>query len=659
MDDEYVVVIKDTGSPRQFLRCLREVSTTVRPDVEIIAVSKQFPRLGGLTRRVRRVQVRSGESLDQVARAEAVPDRYTVVARSQCRLQTGWLDALLRRMPVSTVGFAVLGHPAPWLEVYSHSPTGLAPAPVDLEMVPGIELPTARPVAAPPVTISACLIVKDEEQNIERCLAAVSPLVDEVIVYDTGSADRTVERAEASGAIVVRGYWDDDFGAARNRSLEHCTGDWILQVDADEVVEGDPEALRWFVRGAQDDLARVTLVNVSWDGADDGEKYVVERLFRRAAGRWHGALHERIVARGSQRPLRVAESMAPLRLLHLGYTADRLEAKAKGERNVAIASKQLATGSVTAATWCDYGRSLTLAGQHSEAVDALDHLLDMTVPNTMFVLGGRAALQSLAALESGPDRVERWLGALAVHGEAPGRVDLERARLWLRHGDVSKAAAAVDTLSSAPDCWGIAFNEDEAAGVRAELLFRQGQPVESYRSLVAAVSRRLESVALPALLLSAMRASVSFEDVCQDVPQQFVTRSFREVLHIDAENADAWLDAVWRTLRDHRALVAAGIVCRGLGIGRVLVWETRCMETGTAISPLRAIATDNAASASSRCLAHAVLADVLGVAGSHEAAATHFALTPASEQDALLFALAQYAPGLVRYEGEGAASVAS
>jgi hypothetical protein len=530
---------------------------------------------------------------------------------------------------------------------------------MDLEMIPGIELPMARPVAPVPVTISASLIVKDEEQNIERCLAAVSALVDEVIVYDTGSADRTVELAEASGATVVEGYWDDDFGAARNRSLEHCTGNWILPVDADEIVEGDAEGLRRFLRGTQGDLVRVTLVNVSWDGADDGEKHVVERIFRRAAGSWQGALHERIVSRRSHRPLSVETSMAPLRLLHLGYTADRLQAKSKGERNVAIALKRLATGTATASAWCDYGRSLTLAGRHSEAVDALDHLLEMAVPDTMFVLGGRAALQSLATMETSPDRVERWLDALSGHGEAPGRVALEHARLWLRHGDITKAAAAVETLSLAPDCWGVAFNEDEGAGVRAELLYRQGRPIESYTALLGAVHGRLESVELPALLLSAMRASVSFEDVCQEVPEQFVTRSLREVLHIDADNADAWLDAIWTKLRDHRALVAAEIVCRGLGIGRVLVWETRCMESGTAISPLRAIATDEAASASSRCLAHAVLADVLGVAGSKEAAATHFALTPASEQDGLTIALAQYAPGLVLYEGERAAHVAS
>ncbi len=82
--------------------------------------------------------------------------------------------------------------------------------------------------------LSACLIVRDEEQALPRCLASLRTLVDEVVVYDTGSTDSTGELARQAGARVIEGYWDDDFGRARNACLQHCRGESILWIDADE-----------------------------------------------------------------------------------------------------------------------------------------------------------------------------------------------------------------------------------------------------------------------------------------------------------------------------------------------------------------------------------------------------------------------------------------
>ena len=70
------------------------------------------------------------------------------------------------------------------------------------------------------VLVSACLIVRDESASIRACLYALKDVVDEVVVYDTGSIDGTPELAEAVGATVIRGHWDDDFAPARNAALE-------------------------------------------------------------------------------------------------------------------------------------------------------------------------------------------------------------------------------------------------------------------------------------------------------------------------------------------------------------------------------------------------------------------------------------------------------
>ena len=82
--------------------------------------------------------------------------------------------------------------------------------------------------------VSLCMIVKNEEERLPGCLESIRGLVDEIVVVDTGSSDRTQEIARSYGARVFLLPWSGDFAAARNESLRHATGDWILFLDADE-----------------------------------------------------------------------------------------------------------------------------------------------------------------------------------------------------------------------------------------------------------------------------------------------------------------------------------------------------------------------------------------------------------------------------------------
>ncbi len=85
-------------------------------------------------------------------------------------------------------------------------------------------------------SVSLCMITKNEEKNLAKCLHSVKPIVDEMIIVDTGSEDRTKEIAMAFGAKVFEMKWENDFARARNHSLAKAAGDWILILDADEVI---------------------------------------------------------------------------------------------------------------------------------------------------------------------------------------------------------------------------------------------------------------------------------------------------------------------------------------------------------------------------------------------------------------------------------------
>ena len=88
-----------------------------------------------------------------------------------------------------------------------------------------------------PPRVSLTMIVKNEEANLPSCLASVADLVDEIVIVDTGSTDRTKEVATSWGARVFDFAWIDDFAAARNEALRHARGDFVFWLDADDRID--------------------------------------------------------------------------------------------------------------------------------------------------------------------------------------------------------------------------------------------------------------------------------------------------------------------------------------------------------------------------------------------------------------------------------------
>src|SRR5438552_10806548 len=96
-----------------------------------------------------------------------------------------------------------------------------------------IESADVMPSEHSSASISLCMIARDAENSLAKSLASAKPFVDEIIVVDTGSLDRTPSIATEMGARVFHLPWADDFSVARNHSIEQATGDWIVWMDAD------------------------------------------------------------------------------------------------------------------------------------------------------------------------------------------------------------------------------------------------------------------------------------------------------------------------------------------------------------------------------------------------------------------------------------------
>ncbi|MEK0177765.1 MAG: tetratricopeptide repeat protein [Oscillatoriales cyanobacterium] len=183
--------------------------------------------------------------------------------------------------------------------------------------------------------LTLCMIVKNEEVTLPQTLASVQDVVDEMVVLDTGSGDRTCEIAREFGARVYHFEWGDDFAAARNECLKYATGDWILVLDADEVLV--PEILPHIKQGIQGDRTLVINLIRQEIGASQSPYSLVSRLFRhrhdiRFSRPYHAMVDDSVAEILQREPEWKIAALAEVAILHSGYQQDAIATKNKFQK---------------------------------------------------------------------------------------------------------------------------------------------------------------------------------------------------------------------------------------------------------------------------------------------------------------------------------------
>jgi tetratricopeptide (TPR) repeat protein len=294
--------------------------------------------------------------------------------------------------------------------------------------------------------LSLSMIVRDEEATIGRVLEQTAEFCDELVVVDTGSVDATRSIAEAAGARVLDFEWVDDFAAARQFSWDACTGDWVLWLDADDVIP--PEA-RLAYRELKDELSDD--IDALWapylaqfDPLTGACVYALnrERVVRRVAGvHWVGPVHESLVIPGNRHVLR-----ADLCVEHRPPSG---RGPRKAQRNLAILQRSVAQGDHSSRTLFYLGNELRDAGRYPEAIDAYRQYLHAPGPSWE----AYAAELSLARCALALDRGDETMASLqdAVRREpsraeaymALGRIHYDRQEWGLAVPFYTAAASAV------------------------------------------------------------------------------------------------------------------------------------------------------------------------------------------------------------------------
>ena len=376
------------------------------------------------------------------------------------------------------------------------------------------------------------MIVRNEAERLERCLASVTGFVDEMVVVDTGSDDGTAAIAARCGASVHHLAWPGEFAPARNHALDLVRGDWVLVLDADEWLR--PEArspLRALMEQPQ-----VLLINLLRQevGAAQSPFSSVSRLFRRhAAIRWsrryHAMVDDSVAALLEQEPHWQVLACGEPALVHEGYRPELLAASGKAARLRQAMEAELAAspgdpyacaklGALevsqgqrsTGIALLEEGLARVGAGSHSERYELLLHLAIARSP------GEPAAATALyrQALE------------LPLDGRLTIGARLNLGALLLRQGDLEEAAALTAAVTrlcpELPLAW---FNLGLIERQRGRLLeaiaaYRQAlalepQQADAQRNLAAAL---LLAGDIPGARDGFRRAIALLED--QGLPQQ-------------------------------------------------------------------------------------------------------------------------------------------
>jgi glycosyltransferase involved in cell wall biosynthesis len=286
-----------------------------------------------------------------------------------------------------------------------------------------------------PNTLSLCMIVRNEERSLARCLESLRDLAGEFIIVDTGSTDRTADIAASYGAEVIPfDFTIVDFAAARNYAIAHAHGRWILMLDADETLdESGAATIKNLI--ALDENAGCFLErrNRSWDSRDPTTDYVVRLFPNRAGYRYRGRVHETIdasILSGGGRLLQTG-----IRIDH-NFASDRETRRRKNQWYIEILKEEIA------ADERDHSRLDFLAaeyhqlGMFDEATETAERIVQMRpTDHRAHLFVGMYHLLHTADLARARADFQRALKLRPGYAEAESFLQLvdERQRAHLGH----------------------------------------------------------------------------------------------------------------------------------------------------------------------------------------------------------------------------------
>lgn len=256
--------------------------------------------------------------------------------------------------------------------------------------------------------LSVCIITKNEEKKLKRCLESLFPYPFEIIVTDTGSTDGTLAMLQElqqgrTGAAVLKVEqfpWCSDFAAAKNAAISFVTQEYVLVLDSDEyVTKLDFLQLQKLINENPQKVGRILRKNAV---EENGQiLYQVERLnrfFPKALYHYEGKIHEQVVAFSGEEYLTY---FVPVEIEHDGYLGSTEEKREKAYRNLRLLELELQEKGADPYLYYQLGSSYYMAGEYEEAVSYYAKGLSFDLDPKLEYVGNMVENYGYALIKSG------------------------------------------------------------------------------------------------------------------------------------------------------------------------------------------------------------------------------------------------------------------
>lgn len=467
--------------------------------------------------------------------------------------------------------------------------------------------------------LTACLIMKNEEEMLADCLASLKGAVDEIVIYDTGSTDRSVEIARAAGATVVEGVWENNFSTARNAALDMAHGTWVLSIDADERLVGDPTQIRAQLTGTEEVIERLLVSIENLESNTSRIAHMHPRIFRRTACRWHLRIHEQPLAADDPARPQGTGQLLGAKLIHLGYLTEVFQARDKGERNLALAKAALddeESDHYRMSALLNYCRALDSVGRGVEGIEGLlqverDHPLDSAKRTALTTL--LRTLINEKRFAEAHDAVDR----LRAISDNPLAADLAAARVALAEGQYEEGLRMLERIpAGGRDDDGGQISRQVLAIMQGEALYALGRHAEGADLILDSVrSDGILDSDLGELLRWLSKGGRGAADLAAVVEPDDLLGLMGRVLTLPLDVADELATAICDRFPDRLELLAAASrFAPHLSVVQALPWSVRLRQRGLGDHcPLVLMAENSQLDAAVRLRAAAAAAGVFGL----------------------------------------------
>lgn len=294
------------------------------------------------------------------------------------------------------------------------------------------------------LTISACMMVKDEEHNLHRCLSSIKDLVDEIIVVDTGSTDKSIEICKSYGAKVYFHKWADDFSLHRNQSIGYATSDWVLIIDADEEAITTPSTYQKLRKTLCDISSTFDCASILFKDIQKGMVIVQQysaRLFRREKIKYSGIIHNQPKIKE-----KATFGIDDFYIKHYGYDLSPEKAKQKYEKTRKLLYKSLEQDPNDYTAYFYLAQNYAQTKDYQKAVEYGERYLeykDQALRDGKFMVAIYYCIFHCYKELNNPRKANEWLN-MGIQ-DLPNDIDLALALteygVWQRKSDIAMVGA--------------------------------------------------------------------------------------------------------------------------------------------------------------------------------------------------------------------------